>query len=60
MADYEKCEYFEAVENTLESTVFDHPNYTYYCSKSGERKKIFFPDGCCNRCLSNNTKQNNK
>ena len=56
MADYEKCEYFEAVENTLESTVFDHPNYTYYCSKSGERKEIVFPDGCCNRCFNNQNK----
>lgn len=52
MIDYEKCEYFEAIEDTMCSTVFDHPDYDYFCNKDGKHKRIIFPEGCCGRCLA--------
>lgn len=47
--NYEKCPFFSAEDTTpWHSDVFDHPDYTYYCTKSGKKKEIH-PFGC-SRC----------
>ena len=42
--DYETCKYFVAEDNTSwHNDVFDHPSYKYYCTKTGEKREIYFP-----------------
>lgn len=48
--DYEHCPYY-IQEETNESTVFDHPNYVCYCTKSGKKQQLTLPSNQCNRCI---------
>ena len=53
--DYETCKYFVAEDDTpWHSDIFDHPSYKYYCTKTGEKREIYFPSGQCLRCIKNN------
>ena len=49
MKNYEECIYFSyEVISSWHSDIYDHTDYEYYCSKSGEKKKLFTPN--CLKC----------
>ena len=49
----EKCKYFSCEDCSVGNDAFDHPNYKYFCSKTGEKKEV-----CgihCARCKKKST-----
>ena len=49
MENYEECIYFSyEVISPWHSDIYDHTDYECYCSKSGEKKKLFTPN--CLKC----------
>ena len=49
--DYEDCEYYLQKDVTpWHGDVFDHPEYKFFCTKSGEERELIYPEGQCRRC----------
>lgn len=49
----EKCKYFSYKDCSIGNDAFDHPNYQYFCSKTGEEKEIYGIH--CARCRAKST-----
>lgn len=49
--DYTDCKYFESeYTGDWHSDVYDHPDYTNYCTRTGEKRKLWCAGIQCNRC----------
>jgi hypothetical protein len=52
MINYEDCKYFVHEDVTpWHNDVYDHPSYKTYCTKSGEKRLLIYPEGQCKRCM---------
>lgn len=49
--DYTDCKYFESEDTSgWHSDVFDHPDYTNYCTKTGVKRELRHASIQCNKC----------
>lgn len=48
---YEKCPYY-VQEEVNKSSVFDHPDYQCYCTKTGNKRPLYLPINQCKRCMN--------
>lgn len=58
--DYENCEHYLQEDTTpWRGDVFDHPSYTCFCMKNGNKKELVYPEGQCKRCMDKRLLQEN-
>lgn len=55
--DFQKCPYYSCEDITpWHGDIFDHPTYQVFCSKNGEKEKIFHIH-CCRCSFFKNRKE---
>lgn len=61
MFDYEHCKHFKYEDVTpWHGDVFDHPSYATFCTKTGKKRQLIYPEGQCKRCHERQQKNKQK